>query len=141
DEVAQDAAVARELAVVVGKSLPDAERREMRRAQCADLPLVGGEVGDAVQPYFAARPGLRRRPLDAVVEIARLARRPDVDDAGRAPRAARVDAHAHIAIRHPLLRIDELPALIFVARAFEHLGRRLDQARPVGFVALLEGEA
>src|SRR5207245_5478360 len=118
------------LAVVIGESFPDAERREMRRAQSADLPLVGGEVGDAVQPDLAARPGLRRGPLDAVVEIARLARRPDVDDAGRAARAARIDAHADIAVGHPLLWIDELPALVLVARALEHLGGCLYKARP-----------
>src|SRR5262249_55547998 len=48
-EARQDAAMARELAVVVGEAFPDAERCEVRRPQRADLPLVGGEIGDAVE--------------------------------------------------------------------------------------------
>src|SRR5262249_41872451 len=76
-EAAEDAAMASELAVVVGEALPDAERRKMRRAQRADLPLIGREVGDAVEADLAIAPRLRRRPFDAVIEIARLARRPD----------------------------------------------------------------
>src|SRR5207244_1407205 len=121
DEAAEDAAVARELAVLIRKSFPDAQRGEMRRPQRADLPLVGGEVGNAVQSDLAIAPGLSGSPLDAVVEVACLARRPDVDDARRAAGAARIDAHADVAIGHPLLRIDQLPALVLVARAIEHL--------------------
>src|SRR5439155_2040166 len=98
----------------------------------ADLPLVHSVIRDAVDADLAVAPGLRAGPLDALIEILRLARRPHVEIAGRTPGATRVDAHAGIAVRHPLLRIDQLPVLILVARALEHLGRGLDQACPVG---------
>src|SRR5262249_57211480 len=113
-EAAEDAAVARELAVVVGEPFPDAERGEVRRPQRADLPLVGGEIGDAVEADLAGRPRPRAGPFDTVVKVLRFARRPDVDHAGRAPGAARIDAHTGIAVRHPLLRVDQLPDLILV---------------------------
>ena len=140
DELAKDAAMARKLAVVVGKPFPDAQCGKMRRPQRTHLPLVSCEVGDTVEPDLAGAPGLRPCPFDAEVEVARLARGPDVDSAGRAASAARVYAHADVAVRHPFLRIDQLPALVLIARTFEHFGRRLGQPRPVGLVALLEGE-
>jgi hypothetical protein len=73
-----------------------------------------------------------------LIEILRLARRPHVEVARRATGATRVDAHAGITVRHPFLRIDQLPVLILVARAFQHLGRRLDEALPIALVAFLE---
>ena len=105
------------------------------------LPLVHGVIGDAVDADFAVAPGLRAGPLDAPIEILRLARRPHVEMAGRAAGAARVDAHAGIAVRHPFLRIDQFPVLIFVARPLQHLGRGLGQARPIALVAFLERQA
>src|SRR5262249_11382801 len=105
----------RELAVVVGEPLPDAERREVRRPERSDLPLISGEIGDAVEADLTGRPRSRAGPFAAVVEVLRLARRPDVDEARRAAGAARIDAHAGIAVRHPLLRVDQLPDLILVA--------------------------
>src|SRR5262245_36097224 len=56
-EPAENAAVAGELAVVVGEALPDAERGKMWRFQRRHLPLVGGEIGDAVDADLAVRPG------------------------------------------------------------------------------------
>ena len=140
-EVGEDAAVAAELAVIVGRAFPDAQRGEMRRVERGHLPLVHGVIGDAVHADLAVAPGLRAGPLDAVVEVLRLARRPHVEIAGRAAGAARVDAHAGIAVRHPFLRIDQLPVLVLVARALQHLGRGLGQARPVALVAFLERRA
>jgi hypothetical protein len=61
-----------------------------------------------------------------------------IEWAGAPPAATRVDAHTGIAVRHPFLRIDQFPVLIFVARARQHLGRGLGQARPVALVAFLE---
>ena len=130
--------MAAELAVIVRRTLPDAQRGEMRRLERADLPLVHRVVGDAVDADLAVAPRLRAGPLDASVEVLRLARRPDVEVTRRAPGAARVDAHADIAVRHPFLRIDQLPVLIPVARALQHLGRGLGEARPVALVAFLE---
>src|SRR5262249_11408597 len=49
--------------------------------------------------------------------------------------------HTGIAVRYPFLGIDKLPNLVLVAGAFEHLGHRLGEPRPVGLVALLKGEA
>ena len=137
-EVGENAAMTAQLAVIVGRAFPDAQRGEMRRIERRDLPLVHGVVGDAVDADLAVAPGLRAGPLDARIEILRLARRPHVEMAGRTPGAARVDAHAGIAVRHPFLRIDQFPVLIFVARALQHLGRGLGQARPVALVAFLE---
>ena len=137
-EVGENAAMTAQLAVIVGRAFPDAQRGEMRRIERRDLPLVHGVVGDAVDADLAVAPGLRAGPFDALIEILRLARRPDVEMAGRTPGAARVDAHAGIAVRHPFLRIDQFPVLIFVARALQHLGRGLGQARPVALVAFLE---
>ena len=137
-EVGENPTVTAELAVIVGRAFPDAQRGEMRRAERGHLPLVHGVIGDAVDADFAVAPGLRAGPLDAPIEILRLAWRPHVEMAGRTPGAARVDAHAGIAVRHPFLRIDQFPVLIFVARPLQHLGRGLGQARPIALVAFLE---
>ena len=93
------------------------------------LPLVLGVVGDAVQPDLAVRPGLHAGPFDAKRQVLRFAQRPDVDDAGRAAGAAAVDAHDRVAVRHPFLGIDHLPALVLVGRAGRNVG--MDFAHPV----------
>src|SRR4029077_5280989 len=102
------------------------------------LPLVHRVIGNAVDADLAVAPGLRARPFDALIEILRFARRPHIEITWRAPCATRVDAHTDIAVRHPFLRIDELPVLISVARSIQHFWCSLDQARPVALVALLE---
>ena len=70
EEGAQDPAVAGGVAVPVGGALPGAHRREPARRARGDVPLVHRVVGDAVQPDLAARPRLRRGPLDASREVA-----------------------------------------------------------------------
>ena len=137
----QDAAVVGHVAVPIGCSFPDAHRREVRRLQRGDMPLVDAIVRNAVQPDLAARPRLHARPLDAVVEVFGLARRKMVYGSGRAAGAARIDAHAHIAVGHPLFRIDDLPALVQIGRAVRNVGMLGDHALPRARVALLEGEA
>src|SRR4029434_9891283 len=62
-ERAEDAAVMAEVAVVVGRALPDADGGQMRRPERRDLPLVHRIVRDAVQPDPAPAPGLAARPL------------------------------------------------------------------------------
>ena len=111
----EHAAVMRHVAIPVGRALPDAHRGEVRRLQRRDVPRVDAVVRDAVQPDLAVRPRLHAGPFDAVVEVLRLARREMIDEAGRAAGAARIDAHARIAVRHPFLRVDDFPALIEVA--------------------------
>src|SRR5262249_55491463 len=138
EKVAEDAAVAAHLAIVIGCAFPNAQGGKVRRLQRSHLPLVHGVVGDAVDAALAVAPTLRARPFDALVEVLRLARRPHVEIARRAAGAARIDAHADIAVRYPFLRIDELPVLIFVARAAQHFRRGFDQPRPVSLVAFLE---
>jgi len=138
EKIAEDAAVAAEFTVVVAGAFPDAQRGEVRRPQRAGVPLVHGVIGDAVDADFAVAPALRAGPLDAFVNVLRLSRRPDIEHAGRASGAARVDAHAGIAVRHPFFGIDQFPILILVARALQHFGRRLDEARPLALVAFLE---
>ncbi len=139
EELAVNAAVARDLAIPVGGAFPDAQRGEMRRLMLRHVPLVHGVIGDAIHPHLAAAPRLRRGPLDTGIDVGGLARRPRVEKSGRAAGAARVDAQADIAVRHPFFRIDQLPHLIFVAGAFGDLGKRLDHALPGALVALLEG--
>src|SRR5215468_5393096 len=74
-----------------------------------DEPLVDGEIGYAGQPDLARAPGLRRRPLDRVVEIDRFRERPRFALAGGFSAAAPVDPHRGIALRNPPLRVDRLP--------------------------------
>ena len=137
-EGAEDAAVVAEVAVEVGRPLPDADGGQMRRLERRHLPLVHGVVGDAVEPHLAAAPRLRGCPLDAAIEIARLAGRPDVEDAGRAAGPARVHAQAGIAVRHPLLRVHHLPVLVLVRGAREHVGVLRHHAAPLISVEVLE---
>jgi hypothetical protein len=111
----------RHVAKEIGGSLPNANRGEMLGLQRGRLPLVLGIIGDAIEADFAVRPRLHAGPIDALRQILRLAQRPDVDDAKRATRAAAVDTDANIAVRHPFLRIDDLPVLIFVGRAGRHV--------------------
>src|SRR6516165_333887 len=91
-----------------------------------DEPLVDGEIGYAAQPDLARAPGLRRRPLDRVVEIDRLRERPWFAFAGRLPAAAPVDPHRGVALRHPPLRVDGLPVHQRV-RLFLQVARRNPQ--------------
>src|SRR6185295_16404369 len=114
-EGVDDAAVVRPVAVPVGHAFPDADRREVRRLQRSNVPLVRAEVRDAVEADLAVRPRLHAGPLDALVEVLRLARRERIDEARRAAGAPRIDAHAGVALRNPLLGIDDFPALVEVA--------------------------
>src|SRR5690348_8244558 len=111
-----DAAVMTEVAVEVGEALPNADGGEVLRLQVRHLPLVDRVIGDAAQADFAVRPGLDAGPFDAVVEVPGLARRPMLDIAGRPAAAARVDAHADIAVRYPFLGVADFPALVLVGR-------------------------
>ena len=81
-ELAEDAAVVGGIAVVVGVALPGDDGREVGRAEAGDAPGVDGVVGDAAHTDLATAPGLDGGPLDAVVEVLRLARRLAVDEAG-----------------------------------------------------------
>src|SRR5665811_1384433 len=53
-----DAAVVAELAIKIGKALPNADGGQMLRLQAGDLPLVDGVVRDAAQSDLAVRPRL-----------------------------------------------------------------------------------
>src|SRR5262249_40089565 len=99
------------------------------------------EVRNAVEADLAAGPRLDAGPFDALVEIARLARRKMIDVTRRAPAAARVDAHAGVAFRHPLLGVDDFPALVEVARARRDVGMFGRHALPRARVAVLERES
>src|SRR5580658_1971657 len=117
DEHVEDAAVPGEVAVEVAAALPRADRGQVRRPQRCDLPLVDRVVGDTEQPDLPRAPGLDSGPLDALVVIAGLPRREDVEVPGRASGAARVDPDHDVAVRHPLLRVDGLPVLMQAGRA------------------------
>jgi hypothetical protein len=134
EAVAEDAAVVRHVAVEIGGALPQADRGEVLRLQRRALPLVLGVIGDAVQSDLAVRPRLHAGPLDALRQILRFAKRPDVDHTGRTSGAAAVDADHDIIVRHPLLRVDHLPALILVGRTGRHVGA--DFAHPLPLLAV-----
>src|SRR5215813_10134128 len=91
-----------------------------------DEPLVDGEIGYAGQPDLARAPGLRRRPLDRVVEIDRLRERPRLALAGGFPAAAAVDPHRGVAVGYPPSRVDRLPVHQRV-RLFLQVARRNPQ--------------
>lgn len=129
------------VAVVVGIALPDADGGKARRVERRDAPLVSGEIGDAAHANLAGAPGECRDERDAVVEVGRLARTVDGEEARRAPGAAAVDAHAGVAVRHPLLRVRHLPRLVEVGGASERVGVVACENLPRRLVAVLEGEA
>src|SRR5919197_2272931 len=110
-EAAENTAVVGHVAIPIRRSFPDAHRGEMRRLKRRHMPLVDSVVRNAVESHLAVAPWLRARPFDAVVEILGLARREVIDISGRGAAAARVHSHARVALRHPLLRIDDFPAL------------------------------
>src|SRR6185295_20134225 len=140
-EAADDAAVARALAVGIVPAFPDADRGEVRRLRRGGAPLVAGVVGNAVHADLAGAPGLLRRPLDAIVDVLRLAGAVVAEKAGRAAGAARVDADADVAVGHPLFRVDHFPVLVAVRRAGENVGVLARHDLPGGLVAFLEREA
>ena len=105
------------------------------------MPLVDAVIGDAGKADLAVRPRLPRGPFDAFVEITRLARREMIDEAGRAAGAARVDAHAGVAVRDPFLGIDDFPVLIFVGRPVGDIRMTGDHPLPCARIAFLEGKA
>src|SRR5438552_14911097 len=139
-EAADDAAVARALAVGIVPAFPGADRGELRRLTRRRAPLVARVVRDAVHADLAAAPRLLSRPLDALVDVPRLARVVVREIAGRAAGAARIDAHAHVALRNPFLRIDRFPVLVAVRGAGERVGILARHDLPRGLVALLERE-
>ena len=73
-ELAQDAAVVAGVAVAVVLPLPGDDGRQVRRMQAGHAPLVAGVVRDAEHADLAVAPGLRARPLDALVEVVDLPR-------------------------------------------------------------------
>ena len=72
----------RHVAIPIGRPLPDAHGLQMRRLEGSDVPLVDAVIRNAVQADIAVGPGLNASPLDALVEIARLARRKVIDITG-----------------------------------------------------------
>jgi len=119
----EDPAVIAEVAVHVGRALPGDHGLQRRGPQVRHQPLHHREIGDAVQPDAAAAPGLARRPLDAVVVVARLRRRPRIGEPGGLARTAAVDAHQRIAARHPPQRVGRLPVHVRIGLLLE-VGRR-----------------
>ena len=138
EEGAEDAAVTAHLAVPVVRALPRADRGQMLRLQRCHLPRVHRVIGDAVDAHLATGPRLHARPVDALREVLRLARSPQLDVPRRAAAATRIHAHARVAFRHPLLRVDDLPVLVTVARAGRHFRMLRDHLVPAGLVELLE---
>src|SRR5581483_9224497 len=63
-----------------------------------------------------------------------------IDKSRRAARAAGIDTHACVAMRHPLLGVHYLPDLIFVRRAEGHIRVTCDHVLPGAWIALLKGK-
>src|SRR5437773_12419178 len=139
-EGAENAAVMRHVTVPVSRAFPNAHRGQARRLERRHLPLVDRIVGDAVEPNLAVAPWLDPGPLDAVVKIFSLARREMVDVTRRAAAASRIDAYANVAIRHPLLRIDDFPVLILIARACYNVRVLRGHALPLVRITVLKGK-
>ena len=124
--------MAAQLAVVVRTSLPRCTARRGASA-CAAPPATGSSSSRkcrAGRPCRSTRAA--RRPSRRRRDVLGLARRPDFEIARRAAGAARIDAHQHVAVRHPLLRVEQLPVLVLVAGAFEHVRRGLDRCAATG---------
>ncbi len=137
-ERGQDSAVMRHVAIPVRGALPDAHRGKMRRLQRGHVPLVDAVIGNSAQAHFAVGPSLHAGPLDAVVEVPGLARSEVIDESGRTARAARIDAHANVAVGHPFFRVDDFPTLILVGRAVGDVRMLRHHALPRARVAFLE---
>ena len=135
--VMENAPVPGPVAVVVGRALPGDHRRQVLGLERRDLPLVDGVVGDAVQAHLAVRPLLLPRPFDGDGEVLGLARGEDVQIAGRAAGAARVEPHAGVAPGHPDLGVHRLPGEPAVLRAFQDVGVHLHQRVPERLVVFL----
>src|SRR5262250_85895 len=63
-----------------------------------------------------------------------------VDISSRTAAAARIHAHADVAIWHPLLRIDDFPALVFVGRTRRHVRMLLSHPLPLVRIAILKSK-
>src|SRR5215472_8275679 len=63
-----------------------------------------------------------------------------VDISRRAAAPARIRAHADVAIWHPLLRIDDFPALVFVGRTRRHVRMLLSHSLPLVRIAILKSK-
>jgi hypothetical protein len=105
------------------------------------MPLIDGVVGDAQQAHLAVTPRLGAGPLDAKIEVAGFPGGKGVNISWRAAAATGIDSHTDIPIRHPFLRIDHLPILVLVGRAFGHIRVLRGHPLPLIGVALLEGKA
>ena len=139
--VAADATVEVHVPVEVGESLPRDHRREVRRLECGDVPLV--DRGSTRCP--AARPSRCSMadppPTRCSHTGPSLRGDPGLDVArGPAP-AVSVDPHTDVAVGHPPLRIDDLPRLVRVRRALEDLRMVGDHLVPRIRVALGKAEA
>src|SRR2546423_8783728 len=79
EERAEDAAVAAHFAVPVVRAFPGAERGEVLGLERGDLPGVHRVIRNAVDADLAVRPRLYACPLDALREVLRLTRPPELD--------------------------------------------------------------
>src|SRR5205807_9558736 len=139
-EAAENASVMRHVTIPVSRAFPNAHRGQVRRLERRHLPLVDRIVGDAVEADLAVAPWLDSGPLDAVVKIFSLARREMIDVTRRAAAASRIYAYANVTIRHPLLRIDDFPVLIFIGRACYNVRVLRGYALPLVRITVLKGK-
>src|SRR3546814_11440869 len=79
-------------------------------------------------------------PYTTLFRSLAFARREVLEIARRAACAAGIHPHHRIAIGHPFLRIDHLPALMDIARAARNVRVVLAHQIPAGLVDLLEVE-
>jgi hypothetical protein len=119
----EDSAVIAEVAVHVRGAFPGDHRFQRRRLQACDQPLRHRVVGNPVRADATVAPGLLRRPLDGVVEVARLRRRPGIGSARGFSGAAPVDANCGVSARHPPKRVHRLPVHVGVRRLLQIVGR------------------
>ena len=105
------------------------------------MPLIDRVIGNAVQTDIAVGPGLNAGPLDALVEVSRLARREVIDITGRSAGSPGVHAYTDIAKRNPFFRVNHFPVLVFIGRSERDVRVTCDHVLPGARIAFLKGQS
>jgi hypothetical protein len=140
-EGGENATVMRHVPVAVGGTLPDTHRGQMWRLAGGGVPLVDRVVGDAVETHETGAPRLSPCPLDARHHVVGLSRGEDVQVAGGSTGAPGVDTDHDIAVGNPLLRVDDFPVLVDVARPGGDVWVLARHDPPLVRVSVLERQA
>src|SRR5262249_55922277 len=98
----------RAVAIKIVCALPGQNCSEMWRPHRGHEPLPRGVIRNTEQPDFPAAPRLCTRPLNGIVEVAKLRRRIRIESSRRFAGAAGVHVDNYVAVRDPHLRVRPL---------------------------------